>query len=547
MPLAGASLAFAFGRWGAGRAAQWLTLATLATVAMVLVWARIVGGGEPPRTVLGLWASAYGGEITAEFGIDGLALLTGLVVLVTMTIAFIGSRQRTSDLTVRQSAIALTIVATFLVFAFAQDLLIIYLSWEVLGLLWLLMWQWASTEPTDQPPWPLTIGQALGGAFLLAVLVAGLAADPQSLPPLAGLLILVALMPRLAFFPLHGWAFATWKRPNNPFQAVILLLPMTSGLSLLLRMLERLDASGLFWVWNGLLLIGALAALAGGIQALKARSLPEMVGAAAVAQSGIVAMVMSVGGVFGWGVALFALSSLALGVLLVTIGQALGGDDGQQEGSPAAILLGMGGLILAGMPVLPGFIGQWMAYDTFLISQRWDLALFSLLVMVAIATRIVIILPMPRFSLFSWRWGSAEVSGALVAIAALALGIYPMLALRWVVAPAIPALDLLSPFSFTLVGAEPTPMAHWPVALALALLVTLAAVSLKWLTRLLRFRQQLTLPLPKWIGQLSKIRPFDVADWALWAVAVEERHYLPAIGLFGLGLFLALVGLAMRG
>lgn len=519
-------------------------LATLAAVALVIIWARAAGGTDSQATPHGLWASAYGIDVAFELGVDGLALLTGLVVLTTVAVTFAGA-QRANGLTIRLSAVGLLITGAFLAFALAQNLLTIYLSWEVLGLLQILIWRWTSEEPLAQPPWLLIIGHGLGSAFLLAVLMTDLTASPYSLPPLAGLLILAALTPRLLLFPLHAWTLAAWRRPLDPFRVMVVLISITSGMLLLLRMLQYLDVSGLFWVWNGLLVMGALTALAGGVAALRSRSLPESVGAALIAQIGIVAMAISVGGVFAWGVALFALLSGALGMLITMLGHAQA-EDGHQ-GLPSAGLIVAGGLTLAGVPALPGFVVQWMVYDVFLLNQRWDLAILSLLVMVVAATRIFAAISLPRPSLVSWHWGSAEISGALVALVILALGLYPIWALQWIVAPAVPGLDWLSPLSFATTGAGPIAMTHWPVALALAALGPLSALGvIWWLGRV--SGQQLRAPsLPQWADQPLRLGRLGMADWALWATAVEERHYLPAIGLFGLGMLVALAGLAAGG
>ncbi|PKH99456.1 oxidoreductase, partial [Shewanella sp. 11B5] len=195
-------------------------------------------------------------------------------------------------------------------------------------------------------------------------------------------LISTGLLLKTALFPMHFWLPPAHASAPAPVSALMSALVVKASFYILLRMwLEFFQTQdGAFA--NLLGLLGALAVLWGGIQALRQTRLKLLIAYSTVSQLGYLFLAFPLGTSLAWKGALYMLFShaMAKAAMFMAAGniQCFAGHDRIAElGSITQRLpltltaFALAGISLMGLPPSGGFIGKWLLLQASIESGQW--------------------------------------------------------------------------------------------------------------------------------------------------------------------------------
>ncbi|MGQ0482335.1 MAG: hydrogen gas-evolving membrane-bound hydrogenase subunit E [Pseudonocardia sp.] len=360
-----------------------------------LVWALAhLSEALGPGVVSSLdWAPAL--ELSLSFRLDALAL--AMVVLVSgvgalvlgYCVGYFGSASPESP---RTAALLLAFAGAMLGLVLADDLLTLYVFWELTSVAsFLLVGQSGAERAERRAAVQALLVTVLGGlAMLLGFVLLGEAAGTYRIseilaePPRGTMvsasmvLILLGVFTKSAQLPFHPWLPAAMVAPT-PVSAYLHAAAMVkAGVYLVARLAPGFGELAVFWV--PVVGVGVLTMLVGGWRALTETDLKRLLAFGTVSQLGLLMALFGAGGRFGTiaataGVAMLLAHGLFKAPLFLAVG-AIDHLTGTRDlrrlsqlgralpATAAAATLAVASM--AGLPPLLGFVGKEAAFEGFL-------------------------------------------------------------------------------------------------------------------------------------------------------------------------------------
>ncbi|GAA3225452.1 Na+/H+ antiporter subunit A [Pseudonocardia petroleophila] len=372
--------------------------------AVTLLWAlaqvgTVLGAGVTESVA---WAPTLGLELS--FRLDALAL--AMIVLVSGLGAVIlvysaGYFGPTSEEATRSAALVLTFAGVMLGLVLADDLLTLYVFWELTSITsYLLVGQRGDKRESRRAALQALLVTVLGGlSMLLGFVLLGEAAgtyriseilaDPPrgGMVPVALLLILLGAFTKSAQLPFHPWLPAAMVAPT-PVSAYLHAASMVkAGVYLVARLSPGFADLAVWWV--PIVVVGLGTMLVGGWRALAETDLKRVLAFGTVSQLGFLMVLFGAGGriaaLAGIGMLLaHGLFKAPLFMIVGAIDHATGTRDlrrlsGLRRSMPGLAIAGvLAAASMAGLPPLLGFIGKETAFEAFIAEEgarSWAIAI----------------------------------------------------------------------------------------------------------------------------------------------------------------------------
>jgi multicomponent Na+:H+ antiporter subunit A len=360
--------------------------------AAALLWAlanagAALGDGVTESTA---WAPALG--LALSFRLDALAL--AMIVLVSglgavILVYCIGYFGRDSPQATRTGALLLAFAGAMLGLVLADDLLTLYVFWELTSIAsFLLVGQGGEKRAERRAAVQALLVTVLGGlAMLLGFVLLGEAAGTYRIseiladPPRGPLvtaalpLILLGAFTKSAQLPFHPWLPAAMVAPT-PVSAYLHAASMVkAGVYLVARLAPGFADLAVWWV--PVVAVGLGTMLVGGWRALAATDLKQLLAFGTVSQLGFLMVLFGSGGGISAlaGTAMLLAHGLFKAPLFLVVGtidhttgsrnvRKLSGLGRALPGTAIAATLAVASM--AGLPPLLGFVGKEAAFEAFL-------------------------------------------------------------------------------------------------------------------------------------------------------------------------------------
>ncbi len=348
------------------------------------------------------WAPQLG--LSLSFRLDALALamvvlVSGLgAVILAYCCGYFGER---SEEATRSAALLLVFAGVMLGLVLADDLLTLYVFWELTSITsYLLVGQSGATRASRRAALQALLVTVLGGlSMLLGFVLLGEAAgtyriseilaDPPrgGLVPLALLLVLVGAFTKSAQLPFHPWLPAAMVAPT-PVSAYLHAASMVKAGVYLVARLEPAFGDLAVW-WVPVVVAGLGTMLVGGWRALAETDLKRVLAFGTVSQLGFLMVLLGAGGRIAGlaGVGMLLAHGLFKAPLFMVVGaidHATGTRDlrelsGLRRTVPGlAVAAALAVASMAGLPPLLGFVGKETGFEAFLHEggvRGWTVAL----------------------------------------------------------------------------------------------------------------------------------------------------------------------------
>ena len=361
--------------------------------AATLVWAPAnVGAVEVVP-----WAPSLGLEFA--FRLDAVALamvvlVSGVGALILLyCVGYFGPQDEEAP---RTGALLLAFAGAMLGLVLADDLLTLYVFWELTSVAsFLLVGQSGATREARRAAVQALLVTVLGGlAMLLGFVllgtaagtyrISGIVAMPPSGPLLvpALLLILLGAFTKSAQLPFHPWLPAAMVAPT-PVSAYLHAASMVkAGVFLVARLTPAFGGLAAWWV--PIVGFGLATMLLGGWRALREHDLKRILAFGTVSQLGFLMTLVGAGGRDAAlaGVAMLLAHGLFKAPLFLVVGtidHATGTRDIRRLSGLARALPGtcviatLAAASMAGVPPLLGFVTKEAAFEAFLHDGRWPI------------------------------------------------------------------------------------------------------------------------------------------------------------------------------
>lgn len=482
--LGGAFLQLVLGRLLSPRLKGWLAVACgfIALVGVVLLVPQVLQNHFIETSLLD-WDQG----IAFVYHIDGLSLVFMLMATLIGTAILLYSvgYMAHEEGTTRFYALMLTFIAGLVNLVSAANLLVAYVSWEIIGLCsYLLVGFWyRQTAAANGAKKVLVITHLAGYGFLAGLLLLYKASgsflwtDAQLQAAFSSgvfFLMLIAAMAKSVMFPLHTWIPEAMNAPTPVSALLHSACYVKAGIYLLARFYSITA-----WQpeWNTVVLvIGAVTMVVGAIFALAQTDLKRLLAYSTISQLGHIVLAFGLGTPLGLAAGVFYTISHGLfkGTLFMCAGSvqhATGTRDMRELGGlaqkmpiTARIWLIAAGAIV-GVPLGNGFIAKWMLYDAALESGKVILVLIAWLVSVLtmfymLKATVAVFYGAPSAALASKKVHEAgpemRIGMGFLAVLCLLFGVAPQLLILPVVNPAVNALNAVNPVSLSWLGLQST-------------------------------------------------------------------------------------------
>ncbi|HSB68217.1 MAG TPA: NADH-quinone oxidoreductase subunit L [Candidatus Methylomirabilis sp.] len=482
---AGVLLQLLLGRVLSPSAKGWLAVFA-GLIALVGSFALVpaIGRGTAIRGQFFLWDAG----VPFAYHVDGLSLLfllmaTGIgTAILLYSIRYMA--HEAAGIT-RFYALMLLFMAGLVNLVCAADLMIAYLSWEVIGLCsYFLVGFWYREQAAADGARKVLVMTHLPGYGLLAALLilhgrtgSFLWADPGVASAFTGpvfVLMLTAAMAKSVLFPLHTWIPEAMHAPTPVSALLHSACYVKAGVYLVARM------HGLApWPegWSALVLtLGCLTMLVGALLAMIQSDLKRLLAYSTVSQLGHIITGLGLGTSLGVAAGLFycvahglfkATLFLCAGAVEHATGtrdlRRLGGLAGPMAGTARIWLVAAGAIV--GIPLCNGFVAKWLLYDAALergqivvVMVAWLASVFTAFYMLK-ATIAVFYGELP-----SWLQRHPVVEAAptmrfgmgLLGGLCLLFGVAPQILMAWVVMPAVRSLGFAPDLPVSWLGVRAT-------------------------------------------------------------------------------------------
>ena len=487
--LFGVIIQLIFARVLSRRAKGWLALLCgLAGFAAVLAMIPTIASGKVIEVTLIPWDTG----LPLQYHIDGLSIVFALMATgIGSAILLYSVDYMAHELegVTRFYALMLTFIAGLVNLVCSSNLLLSYLSWEVIGLCsYFLVGFWYKQEAAVNGARKVLIMTHVPGyALLIAILLlysrsgTFLWTDPKlaaSFTTGVFLLMLFAAMAKSVMFPLHTWIPEAMNAPTPVSALLHSACYVKAGVYLVARMYS-LRTPGVQWpiAWNTLILIiGCITMLVGAFFALKQTDLKRLLAYSTISQLGYIITGLGLGTSFGVAAGLFYCLSHGLfkGTLFLCAGsvqQATGTRDMQKLGGLAKVMPHTARIwivvaaAIIGVPFTNGFVAKWFLYNAALTSGKWLVVIVAWLV----STFTAFYMLKATVSVFygdipDWLKerkvkeapSLMQIGMGILAVLCLVFGLAPQFLMQWVVAPAVQAMGFKWDLSFTWLGIQTT-------------------------------------------------------------------------------------------
>ena len=445
--------------------------------------------------------------VPLRFHLDGLSLVfvlmatgIGTAILLYCVRYMAGEREGAT----RFYALMLTFMAGLVSLVCSADLLLAYLSWEVIGLCsyFLVGFWYQDPAASDGARKVLVMTHLPGYALLAAILVlydrtgTFLWTDPAIRQAFTGglfLLMLVAAMAKSVIFPLHTWIPEAMNAPTPVSALLHSACYVKAGVYLVARMYSLAAWPN---AWNTVVVaLGCATMLVGALYALIQVDLKRLLAFSTISQLGYILTALGLGTGLGIAAGVFYCVSHGLfkGTLFLCAGvvqHATGTRDLRRLGGLAAPLPNttrvwlVASAAIIGVPLTNGFVAKWLLFTAALDADRmlvvliaWLVSVFSSFYILK-ATVSVFCGELPaslRDRRIEEAAPSMQVGMGILAVLCVLFGIAPQLLVDWVVAPAVRSLGFLWAGQVSWLGVPTGPAGLYGVAAASMALVALLA------------------------------------------------------------------------
>jgi NADH-quinone oxidoreductase subunit N len=372
--------------------------------------------------IVSLWGSEPRSIFSGTYLLDGLALffkalfvVTGaLVVLLTVGYGAARDDAEADALPDRGEFLSLLVflVLGLCLMAGANDLVVLYLSFELVSLTSYMMAAWRKRDRLSNEAgvkyfvygaaasavmlYGLSLIYGAGGSTNLTVL------GQHFMKPIPGaglalvgvlgvLLMLVGLGYKISMVPFHAWAPDVYQGAPTPVTALLSVGPKAAGFALLLRVFAALSPA-LYIPWQVVLAMFATITMFGGnLLALRQTDMKRLLAYSSIAHAGYLLIGVVVGPQEPWGQAgiliylvaylLMNLGMFALAIWVERFGEPVEGEQlpsslarysGLAQRAPGIALLTVILLLsLTGIPPTAGFLGKLYLFGAAIKSHQW--------------------------------------------------------------------------------------------------------------------------------------------------------------------------------
>lgn len=447
--------------------------------------------------------------IALAFHVDGLSVIFGLMgtgIGAAILLYCTRYMAHEEEGVTRFYALMLVFIAGLVGLVFSANLLVAYISWEVIGLCsyFLVGFWYRRSEAASGARKVLLMTHVAGYGFLLAILLLFNASgtfqwtDPALKTAFTGaifFLMLVSAMAKSVMFPLHTWIPEAMNAPTPVSALLHSACYVKAGVYLIAR-LYSLSAWKPEWT-TVVLALGCLTMVVGALFALVQTDLKRLLAFSTISQLGYIITGLGLGTPAGIAAGLFYCFSHGLfkGTLFLCSGvvqHETGTRDMRELGGLARLMPAthriwlVAAAAIIGVPLTNGFVAKWLLYAAMLDSGRAVVVLIAWLVSTFTAFYIL----KATVSVFHGELPASlrgrpvrDASPAMLAgmgalaILALAFGVAPQLLVRWIVAPAAQGLGFAWQGAVTWLGLQ-SGSVGLPVTAGAA--ITLLAVLAGW-------------------------------------------------------------------
>ena len=502
--LVGVSLELLLGRVLSPIAKGWVAFGSgLTALAGALALVPPIASGGTVEGMLYPWDRG----VPLRFHLDGLSLVfvlmaTGIGTAILLYCIHYMADEREG--TTRFYALMLTFMAGLVNLVCSADLLLAYLSWEVIGLCsyFLVGFWYQDPAASDGARKVLVMTHLPGYALLAAILVlydrtgTFLWTDPAIRQAFTGglfLLMLVAAMAKSVIFPLHTWIPEAMNAPTPVSALLHSACYVKAGVYLVARMYSLAAWPN---AWNTVVVaLGCVTMLVGALFALIQVDLKRLLAFSTISQLGYILTGLGLGTGLGIAAGVFYCVSHGLfkGTLFLCAGvvqHATGTRDLRRLGGLAAPLPNttrvwlVASAAIIGVPLTNGFVAKWLLFTAALDAGQmlvvliaWLVSVFSSFYILK-ATVSVFCGELPaslRDRQIEEAAPSMQVGMGILAVLCVLFGIAPQLLVDWVVAPAVRSLGFLWAGQVSWLGVPTGPAGLYGVAAASMALVALLA------------------------------------------------------------------------
>ncbi len=501
------ALQAAFTRVLTSRAKGWLALATalISTACVAALWPTVFHG-SPIDHVVGVWD----GPVTWSYHVDGLSMLFALMgTAIGSAVLLFSIEYMAEDVSATRFYILMLLFIGGLVnLVFSANLLVLYASWELVGVCsYLLVGFWyTQREAADGARKVFVITHAAGYALLAAIIILFARTgtltwtDPRIGAAFTGgifALMFVAAMAKSVQYPLHTWIPSAMAAPSPVSALLHSACYVTVGVYLVARMHS-------FAVWpsawsSTVVWVGTVTMLVGMIFALVQNDSKRMLAFSTVSHVGY--MMLGLGLSTALGIIAGLLHTLNHGLfkgsLFLGAGavqHATGTRDMNRLGGLArtmpstTVIWGLATAAIVGVPLFNGFVSKWLIYIAALDAGytipalvAWVTSILTMFVMLKATSSMF-------FGDTGEACGSARESGktmlvgsGVLAAGCVVLGVAPQLAIDYVVTPALASMGLHSGITVSWLGITSAGSRVYALGGLVLVLLSLLVGAVAWL------------------------------------------------------------------
>ena len=388
LPLSGAIICFLLPR--RVRLLGLLTASGIIAGVTGLAWQIVTQGAQ--RYAIGDWGAPLGIDLYA----DGLSVLMLVITaLVGFGISVYSSSYFNRDKEIFFWPLWLFLWAALNALFLSSDIFNLYVTLELLGLAAVALVALAGGADALTAAMRYLLVSLLGSLFYLlgvallyhsfgSVDIAILAQRVEPSPAVwaAVGLMSVALLLKTALFPMHFWLPPAHASAPAPVSALLSALVVKASFYILVRLWLEIFPLGNAVLGQVFGLLGAIAVLWGGIQALRQTRLKMLIAYSTVAQLGYLFLAFPLGSYIAWKGVFFLLLShaLAKAAMFMAAGNILrfsghdqiSGLDRVAQRLPLTLTaFTLAGISTMGLPPSGGFIAKWLLLEAAIYSGQW--------------------------------------------------------------------------------------------------------------------------------------------------------------------------------
>ncbi|MEZ4562502.1 MAG: hydrogen gas-evolving membrane-bound hydrogenase subunit E [Thermomicrobiales bacterium] len=367
--------------WGRPRVAAVTAVASAGVCYLLTLLAWLGGGG----TAALAWAPTWGLSARIEF--DGVSAIYGLLATGVGTVVLVYSsvylprhlhhHHRDAGEATVFYALILLFMSAMLGMVMADDLLLLFIFWDLTAITSYFLIGFDRDEPASRPAALMALLVTAGSAILMLAGVTLLWAlagttsvselvsrgDSGSAFSTAVWLIAVAALAKSAQMPLHFWLPRAMVAPTPVSSYLHSAAMVAAGVFLLERLLPLVHRAA--WLPQTLLMIGLCSIMIGGILALGRDDMKRVLAYSTIGQYGYVVVLLGLGGVYGAvGAAMYVLAHAAAKCALFLTAGAVTEATGKKNlsevgglGRSMPLLAIASGVAAAAIAALPGTMG----------------------------------------------------------------------------------------------------------------------------------------------------------------------------------------------